>query len=110
MSCFGHDSNRFSLEILKKVDNLMAKFQLEISPYFFSGKKVALVKSLPGVKEERKKIEEEKKAAKREERAALRRLHESSTVRELIQGVPELREFSAAAAALLHSSGPATRS
>ena len=32
MSCFGHDPNRISLEILKNARNLMAKFQLEISP------------------------------------------------------------------------------
>ena len=49
VSCFGHDPNRIYLEILKNDRNLMAKFQLEISPYFFSGKKVGLVKSLPGL-------------------------------------------------------------
>ena len=38
MSCFGYHSNQFSIETLKKYDNLMSNFQLEISPYFVSGK------------------------------------------------------------------------
>ena len=47
MSCFGRNPNRFYREILKNDRNLMTKIHLEISPYFFSGKKVALAKSLP---------------------------------------------------------------